>query len=198
MARAARRATAPITRSSASSRRRALKPAAHLTCVGAAQGEVDAVDPRLLERGRAPHRGLARRHARRLALSRRIRTAIAPPPTWSPASAPSRRSRSASRPIPRRHPDSPSFQRDIDLLKEKIDAGATRAITQFAFESELFVRLRDRLHDAGIDIPLVPGLMPTTNFKGVARMMADAAAPPFPIGWRGCMTASKTTAKAAC
>jgi methylenetetrahydrofolate reductase (NADPH) len=71
---------------------------------------------------------------------------------------------------PEKHPDSPSFEWDIDVLKAKIDAGAARAITQFAFESATHVRFRDRAHRAGLDVPIVPGLMPATNFKGVARM----------------------------
>ena len=65
---------------------------------------------------------------------------------------------------------------DIAILKAKVDAGATRAITQFAFDDDLFPRLRDRARKAGIDVPIVPGLMPTTNFKGVARMAARCGA----------------------
>ncbi len=56
------------------------------------------------------------------------------------------------------------------MLKAKVDAGATRAITQFAFETAVYPRFRDRAQAAGIEIPIVPGLMPTTNFRGVARM----------------------------
>lgn len=146
-----------------------LKPAAHLTCVGATRDEVNTVirDYWLAGvrhivalRGDTPDGSGYRAHpdgyqstAELVAGIRKI--------------APFEVSVSA---YPERHPDSPSFQRDIDILKAKIDAGATRAITQVAFSSELFVRLRDRLHDAGITVPLVPGLMPTTNFTGVVRM----------------------------
>jgi len=148
-----------------------LKPAAHLTCFGASKDEIDAIVRSYWQAGvrhivalrgdtpdGRPYAAHPQGYQSTAALVAGIR-----------AIAPFEVSVSA---YPERHPDSPSFQRDIDLLKAKIDAGATRAITQVAFEAELFVRLRDRLHDAGITIPLVPGLMPTTNFAGVARMMA--------------------------
>lgn len=71
---------------------------------------------------------------------------------------------------PECHPDSASIDRDLDLLAAKVDAGATRAIGQFCFDDEANARLRDRAAARGINIPIVPGLMPTTNFKGVLRM----------------------------
>lgn len=71
---------------------------------------------------------------------------------------------------PEKHPDSPDLEWDLNVLKTKIDAGATRAITQFAFETAVYARFRDRARKSGIDVPIVPGLMPTTNFKGVVRM----------------------------
>jgi methylenetetrahydrofolate reductase (NADPH) len=71
---------------------------------------------------------------------------------------------------PERHPDSPSLDEDIDLLKAKIDAGAVRAIGQFCFETAAIARFRDRARARGLTVPLVPGLMPSTNFSGVARM----------------------------
>lgn len=71
---------------------------------------------------------------------------------------------------PEVHPESQSLDADIELLKRKIDAGATRAITQFVFDTEKHVRFLDRVRKAGIEVPLVPGIMPTTNFKGIRRM----------------------------
>ena len=71
---------------------------------------------------------------------------------------------------PERHPDSPSFGHDLDLLKCKVDAGASRAIGQFCFDSDTVARLRDNAAAEGISVPIIPGLMPTTNFKGVMRM----------------------------
>ncbi len=71
---------------------------------------------------------------------------------------------------PERHPDSPSFDHDLDVLKRKIDAGATRAVTQFFFDPEIFFRFRDRAVAAGITIPVIPGLMLQSNFAGLQRM----------------------------
>jgi methylenetetrahydrofolate reductase (NADPH) len=66
---------------------------------------------------------------------------------------------------PEKHPDSPSVEADIDTLKAKVDAGATRAITQFFFDNELFFRYLERVRARGIDIPIVPGILPVQNFK---------------------------------
>lgn len=71
---------------------------------------------------------------------------------------------------PEKHPDSPSLTADIDMLKRKIDAGATRAITQFFYDNAAYLRFVDAVRAAGIDIPIVPGIMPVTNFKGLRRM----------------------------
>ena len=80
---------------------------------------------------------------------------------------------------PEVHPEAVSADSDIDNLKRKLDAGATRAITQFFFSPEVFFRFRDRLAAAGIDAPLVPGIMPVTNFAAIRRMSANTAIP----GW---------------
>ena len=66
---------------------------------------------------------------------------------------------------PEKHPDSPTVDADIDMLKAKVDAGATRAITQFFFENDLYFRYLDRVRARGIDIPIVPGILPVQNFK---------------------------------
>jgi len=66
---------------------------------------------------------------------------------------------------PEKHPDSPTVEADIDMLKAKVDAGATRAITQFFFENDLYFRYLDRVRARGIDIPIVPGILPVQNFK---------------------------------
>ncbi|GJL97857.1 MAG: methylenetetrahydrofolate reductase [Hyphobacterium sp.] len=71
---------------------------------------------------------------------------------------------------PEKHPESPSFDHDMDVLKRKIDAGATRAVTQFFFDPEIFFRFRDRAKTAGIDVPIIPGLMLQSNFSGLQRM----------------------------
>jgi methylenetetrahydrofolate reductase (NADPH) len=77
---------------------------------------------------------------------------------------------------PEKHPDSPSARHDLELLKAKIAAGASRAITQFGFDNAAIARFRDTCARHGIDAPIVPGLMPTTNIKGVRRMAAKAGA----------------------
>ncbi len=71
---------------------------------------------------------------------------------------------------PEKHPESASFDDDFDLLKAKIDNGATRAITQFFYDNEVYYRYVERAQKAGITIPIVPGIMPITNFKGLTRM----------------------------
>ena len=70
---------------------------------------------------------------------------------------------------PERHPESPSFDADIDMLKAKVDAGATRAITQFFFDNDLYFRYLDRVRARGIEIPIVPGILPVQNFKQAAN-----------------------------
>jgi methylenetetrahydrofolate reductase (NADPH) len=65
---------------------------------------------------------------------------------------------------PEKHPEAVSLESDIDNLKRKVDAGATRAITQFFFENEDFLRFRDACASAGIGVPIVPGVLPVENF----------------------------------
>lgn len=73
---------------------------------------------------------------------------------------------------PEVHPKAASAASDLDNLKAKIDAGATRAITQFFFDADVFLRFLDTVRAAGIDVPIVPGIMPVTNFAGVTRFAA--------------------------
>jgi methylenetetrahydrofolate reductase (NADPH) len=77
---------------------------------------------------------------------------------------------------PETHPEAPSAAADIDHLRAKFDAGATRAITQFFFENDDFLRFRDRCAAAGIVAPLVPGILPITRFSQVARFAARCGA----------------------
>jgi methylenetetrahydrofolate reductase (NADPH) len=77
---------------------------------------------------------------------------------------------------PERHPDSQTVEADIDMLKAKVDAGATRAITQFFFENDLYFRYLDRVRARGIDIPIVPGILPVQNFKAAVNFAARAGA----------------------
>jgi methylenetetrahydrofolate reductase (NADPH) len=80
---------------------------------------------------------------------------------------------------PETHPEALSAAKDIDFLKKKLDAGATRAITQFFFEPETFFRFRDAVAAAGINPEIVPGIMPVSNFAPIQRMskMTGTAVP---------------------
>lgn len=80
---------------------------------------------------------------------------------------------------PEKHPDSPTVAADIDMLKRKVDAGATRGITQFFYDNDVYFRYLDRVRAAGVEIPIVPGVMPITNFAGV-RKMADTTGATIP------------------
>ncbi|HEX7115893.1 MAG TPA: methylenetetrahydrofolate reductase [Steroidobacter sp.] len=71
---------------------------------------------------------------------------------------------------PEVHPEAPSPEFDIDNLRAKLDAGATRAITQFFFDPEPFLRFRDRCAAAGINASIVPGILPITRFPQMLRM----------------------------
>ncbi|WP_375398067.1 methylenetetrahydrofolate reductase [NAD(P)H] [uncultured Sphingomonas sp.] len=82
---------------------------------------------------------------------------------------------------PESHPDSADAAADLDNLKRKLDAGASRAITQFFHEADTFFRYRDAVAAAGIDAEIVPGIMPVMNFASVQRMsaMCGTAVPPW-------------------
>jgi len=77
---------------------------------------------------------------------------------------------------PEKHPESPTVGADIDMLKAKVDAGAGRAITQFFFENDLYFRYLDRVRARGIDIPIVPGILPVQNFKAATNFAVRAGA----------------------
>jgi methylenetetrahydrofolate reductase (NADPH) len=157
-------------------RETALLPAAHLTCVGAARGEIDEIVDRYHEvgvrhivalRGDPPggigtpyftHKdgyqsspelvaGIKKRH----------------PDIEVSVSA-----------YPEKHPESPDFEADIDTLQAKVDAGAARAITQVFFDNDLYFRYLDRVRTRGITIPIVPGIMPMHNFKQARNFVTRA------------------------
>jgi methylenetetrahydrofolate reductase (NADPH) len=71
---------------------------------------------------------------------------------------------------PEMHPNSPSSQADLDNLKRKIDAGANRAITQFFFDADTYLRFLERARAAGIWVPIVPGILPVSNFVQASRI----------------------------
>jgi methylenetetrahydrofolate reductase (NADPH) len=154
-----------------------LTPAAHLTCVGATREDVNAVIGAYAQAGvrhivalrgdppdgagqrYAPHPGGYRNAADLVAAIKRaadIEVSVSA--------------------YPEKHPDSVSIAADIDMLKAKVDAGATRAITQFFFENDLYFRYLDRVRAAGIDIPVVPGILPVQNFKTTQTFAARCGA----------------------
>lgn len=77
---------------------------------------------------------------------------------------------------PEVHPEAASPQADLDHLKRKIDAGATKAITQFVFDTDEILRFIDRARASGITAPIVPGIMPVANFTGLKRFAAGCGA----------------------
>lgn len=77
---------------------------------------------------------------------------------------------------PEGHPESDGVAADIDNLRRKVDAGASRAITQFCFDTDLFLRYRDRCAAAGIEAPLVPGILPITRFQQMLRFAGRCGA----------------------
>lgn len=77
---------------------------------------------------------------------------------------------------PETHPEAPSPAADLDNLKRKIDAGASRAITQFFFDNDAYLRFRDRAAAAGITVPIVPGILPITNFARTVEFAGKCGA----------------------
>ena len=143
-----------------------LTPAAHLTCVAATRDDIDAVVRAYCEAGV--------RHI--VALRGDPPTGVGEPYAPHPGGylnaadlvAGIRRSADVEVSVaayPEKHPDSPSVEADIDMLAAKVDAGATRAMTQFFFENDLYFRYLDRVRARGIAIPIVPGILPVQNFK---------------------------------
>lgn len=77
---------------------------------------------------------------------------------------------------PEVHPEAQSARHDMDNLKCKLDAGASRAITQFFFDTDVYFRFVDRARAAGISAPIIPGILPVTNFAAVQRFAATCGA----------------------
>ena len=154
-----------------------LTPAAHLTCVAATRDEIDAIVRNYKEAGvrhivalrgdpvggagekYAPHPGGYENAADLVAGIKRISDFEISVSAY-----------------PEKHPDSPNVDADIDTLKAKVDAGASRAITQFFFENDLYFRYLDRVRARGIDIPIVPGILPVQNFTAAKNFATRAGA----------------------
>jgi methylenetetrahydrofolate reductase (NADPH) len=142
-----------------------LTPAAHLTCVGASRNEVDEVVSRYWEagirhivalRGDPPEgHGHFRPHPRGYRCAAELVSGIKAVGDFEVSVAA----------YPEVHPDALSDQADLDNLKRKIDNGASRAITQFFFEADDYFRFIDKVRGCGITVPVVPGILPVTNFS---------------------------------
>ena len=158
-------------------RETALRPAAHLTCVAAARHEVDDV---VRDYWAAGVRHIV---ALRGDPQGGVGTTYLPHADGYESSAALVRgirdigdfevSVSA---YPEKHPESPSTQADLEMLQRKVDAGATRAITQFFFDNGHYLRYVDRVRARGIDIPIVPGIVAVQNFKQTANFAAKTGA----------------------
>lgn len=155
----------------------ALKPAAHLTCVSASRAEVDEVIRSYWEAGV--------RHvvALRGDPAEGLGTAYVPHPDGYQHSSDLVAGIRAVGDFevsvsayPEKHPEAASFDADIDALKRKIDAGATRAITQFFFDNDLYFRYLDMAHARGVRIPIVPGIVPVQNFRQTANFARKTGA----------------------
>jgi methylenetetrahydrofolate reductase (NADPH) len=154
----------------------ALTPAAHLTCVGATRNEVDAVARDYWDlgvrhivalRGDPPEPGtkfMPHPDGYRDAVDLVAGLKKVAPFEISVAA------------YPEIHPDSSSRAFDIENLKRKIDAGADRAITQFFFSADSFLRFQDAVADAGIDIEIVPGILPVSNVAQTRRFAETCGA----------------------
>lgn len=153
-----------------------LRPAAHLTCVNASKAEIEVIaqrywdagirhivalrgDPPDGEGGFVPHPGGYTCAAELVAGLKRLadfEISVAAHPEV--------------------HPDAVSLEADLENLKRKQDAGAARGITQFFFSVDAYLRFRDKAARRGISMPLVPGILPVTNFGQVQKFAARCGA----------------------
>lgn len=150
-------------------RETSLTGAPHLTCIGASREEIleiargywdEGIRHLVALRGDPPQgEGAVRPHPRGFRYASELVAALA-------ALAPFDISVAA---YPEVHPEARSAAADLENLKRKIDAGATRAITQFFYDTDVFLRFRDRCRAAGVHAPLVPGILPITRFAQVLR-----------------------------
>ncbi|MEZ5995412.1 MAG: methylenetetrahydrofolate reductase [NAD(P)H] [Hyphomonadaceae bacterium] len=158
----------------------ALKPAAHLTCVAASRADIDEV-----------LRGYWSAGVRHIVALRGdppggVGAAYEPHPEGYASAVDLVRGAHGVGAFeisvavhPEKHPASATWAHDIENFKRKLDAGASRGISQFFFDAEVFLRFRDRLAGAGVDAPILPGIMPVTNVKGLKKM-ADGCGASLP------------------
>ena len=155
--------------------------AAHLTCVGSSRDEVDAVARRYRDAGIRhivalrgdPPQGAERYrpHPDGYATAAELVAGLKRIGDFEISVAA----------FPEVHPEATSAAADLDNLRRKVDAGASRAITQFFFDVDVFLRFRDRARKAGIAVPIVPGILPVMNFARVVDFakVCGASVPPW-------------------
>jgi methylenetetrahydrofolate reductase (NADPH) len=155
-----------------------LIPAAHLTCVAASKAEIDEIADQYWQAG--------------------VRHIVAlrgdPPPAGGGSFVPHPQGYANAAELvaglkarhdfelsvaayPEVHPEAASAAADLDNLKRKLDAGATRAITQFFYSTDAFFRFRDKARTAGVEAPIIPGIMPVTSFAAIRRMSGNTEIP---------------------
>ncbi len=159
-----------------------LKPAAHLTCVGATREEVDSVIRSYAEAG-VKHI-VALRGDPAEGPGSQFRAHLGGYQTSTDLVAGIRKIGDFEVTVsayPEKHPESGTLDQDIDVLAAKVDAGATRAITQFFFENETYLKYLNRVRQRGINIPILPGIVPVQNFKQTASFAqkTGASVPPW-------------------
>ena len=153
-----------------------LIPAAHLTCVGAPRGEVDEVVRRYWDigvrhlvalRGDSANPGCPFiAHPQGYQTAAQLVEGIHHIANFEVTVAA----------YPETHPDAESEESDLDNLKRKLDAGANRAITQYFFNTDDFFRFLDRVRAAGINSPIIPGILPVTNFARLVEFSKKCGA----------------------
>lgn len=153
-----------------------LKPAAHLTCVGASKEELDQVARNywaagirhiVALRGDPPKgTGLYKPHPQGYVYSGDLVKGLKAIGDFEISVAA----------FPERHPESPDYEQDMVALRNKVNAGATRAITQYFFETEYFLKLRDAIDKAKINVQLVPGIIPIGHFGQLKNFSAMCGA----------------------
>jgi len=155
----------------------ALAPAAHLTCVDASREQSDAVIAEFIRMG--VKRFVALRGDPAEGVGARYRPH--PQGYSNGAELVAALARQGAQDIsvsayPEKHPESYDFATDVEMLKRKVDNGATRAITQFFFDNDVYERYVERVRRAGIYIPIVPGILPVHSFAAVANFAGRAGA----------------------
>ena len=154
-----------------------LKPVPHLTCVGAPQEEIDSIADEYWNMGvrqivalRGDPEGGAEAdyvpHPQGYAYASNLVQGLLEKHPFELFVAA----------YPETHPQAISADADLENLKRKVDAGGHRAITQFFFDNEIFLRFRDRVAAAQIDVELIPGILPVTNFNTLVRFAGACGA----------------------